>query len=365
MSLAASNNAEIFLKQNDELVNTLTGLQTAVMLEKNRKQELENIFTLMEQIAQAQEDIANFQSQQGQAKEAAFAQLDAQKQSFDLLTRREELERGLLNMREQDKTAAMALFQLENDRKTQLEAIQKIQNLPYEGVGGMKQRLQEVNDLYDQRQLKIKQTQEQTTEEQNSFSFGWAQATEKYRNSITTNSEYATKQMTNFTKGIEDVFVKFVQTGKLSFKDLANSMIAEFARIQAQKLLTSAMGGGGGGGFFGKILGSIFGGGGSTPFGGSVLGGAMANGGQVQGNTPYLIGERGPEMFVPQNAGKIVPNHALGGGGSNTVNNTTAVSYNISAVDAQSFKAMLARDPEFIHNVAEQGRRSMPIRSRR
>ena len=351
--------SQLFLKQDGELVNTLTALQTAVMLEKNRKQELENIITLMEQISQAQEDIANFQGQQSQAKEAAFEQLDAQKQSFDLLTRREQLERGLLNMREQDKTAAMALFELENDRKTQLEAIQKIQNLPFEGVGGMQQRLQEVNDLYDARLVKIKETQAQTTAEQESFSFGWAQATEKYRNSITTNAEYATKQMTNFTKGIEDVFVKFVQTGKLSFKDLANSMIAEFARIQAQKLLTSAMGGGGGGGFFGKILGSIFGG--ITGGGG---GGAMANGGQVQGNTPYVIGERGPELFVPQNAGKIVPNHALGGGGSNTVNNT-AVSYNISAVDAQSFKSMLARDPEFIHNVAEQGRRSMPIRSRR
>jgi phage-related minor tail protein len=79
---------------------------------------------------------------------------------------------------------------------------------------------------------------------------------------------------------------------------------------------------------------------------------------------PSIVGERGPELFVPQSAGRIVPNHALGGG-SNVVNNTTEVSYNISAVDAQSFKAMLARDPEFIHNVAEQGRRSLPIRSRR
>ena len=79
---------------------------------------------------------------------------------------------------------------------------------------------------------------------------------------------------------------------------------------------------------------------------------------------PSLVGERGPELFVPQSAGRIVPNNALGGTTSNTVNNT-AVTYAISAVDAQSFKSMLARDPEFIHNVAEQGRRSMPIRSRR
>jgi len=53
------------------------------------------------------------------------------------------------------------------------------------------------------------------------------------------------------------------------------------------------------------------------------------------------------------------------GGGSSVVNNTTEVTYSIQAVDASSFRSMLARDPEFIHNVAEQGRRSMPIRSRR
>jgi hypothetical protein len=79
---------------------------------------------------------------------------------------------------------------------------------------------------------------------------------------------------------------------------------------------------------------------------------------------PSLVGERGPELFVPQSAGKIVPNHALGGG-SSVVNNTTEVTYSIQAMDASSFRSMLARDPEFIHNVAEQGRRSLPIRSRR
>jgi hypothetical protein len=41
------------------------------------------------------------------------------------------------------------------------------------------------------------------------------------------------------------------------------------------------------------------------------------------------------------------------------------VTYSIQAVDASSFRSMLARDPEFIHNVAEQGRRQLPIRSRR
>lgn len=41
---------------------------------------------------------------------------------------------------------------------------------------------------------------------------------------------------------------------------------------------------------------------------------AKAEGGPVAGKTPYLIGERGPELFVPAGAGTIVPNDRLGGG---------------------------------------------------
>lgn len=344
---------KLYLQQDGALVKQLTGLQTAERLEKNRLQEIKNIIDLMEQQAEFAREIAELQNQQGQAKIQAFELLDAQKQQFDILMRREELERGILNLREQDKTAAQQLFDLENDRKKQLEEIQKIQNLPFEGVGGMKQRLEEVNAVYDARLARIKETQARTTEEQLSFSFGWAQATEKYRNSITTNAEYASKTMQTFTKGIEDAFVSFVRTGKLSFKDLANSMIADLVRIQAQKALSSLFGGGGGGGA-GGILGSL----------GSLFGGFFANGGMPPIGVPSIVGERGPELFVPQSAGRVIPNNALGGSSSNTVNNT-AVTYSIQAVDSQSFKALLARDPEFIHNVAEQGRRSLPIRSRR
>lgn len=39
-----------------------------------------------------------------------------------------------------------------------------------------------------------------------------------------------------------------------------------------------------------------------------------ADGGPVTGGTPYIVGERGPELFVPGANGSIVPNHGLGGG---------------------------------------------------
>jgi len=38
-----------------------------------------------------------------------------------------------------------------------------------------------------------------------------------------------------------------------------------------------------------------------------------ASGGPVSGNTPYLVGERGPELFVPAVSGSIVPNNSVGG----------------------------------------------------
>ena len=41
-----------------------------------------------------------------------------------------------------------------------------------------------------------------------------------------------------------------------------------------------------------------------------------ATGGSVMGGASYLVGERGPEVFVPSMSGQIIPNHRLGGGGS-------------------------------------------------
>lgn len=46
---------------------------------------------------------------------------------------------------------------------------------------------------------------------------------------------------------------------------------------------------------------------------------ARATGGPVSDGKPYLVGERGAEVFVPNTSGAIVPNHKLGGG-SVTVN---------------------------------------------
>ena len=56
--------------------------------------------------------------------------------------------------------------------------------------------------------------------------------------------------------------------------------------------------------------------------GGGLLGliPGLANGGPARAGRPHIVGERGPELFVPNSSGTVVPNHAMGGGASVTVN---------------------------------------------
>jgi hypothetical protein len=57
---------------------------------------------------------------------------------------------------------------------------------------------------------------------------------------------------------------------------------------------------------------------------GDRLGGARANGGPVTAGTPYLVGERGPEIVVPGRSGTVIPNNRIGvGGGGMVINITT------------------------------------------
>ena len=45
----------------------------------------------------------------------------------------------------------------------------------------------------------------------------------------------------------------------------------------------------------------------------------LATGGPAMANTPYIVGEKGPELFMPGRSGTVIPNDALGGGGTTNV----------------------------------------------
>jgi phage-related minor tail protein len=56
----------------------------------------------------------------------------------------------------------------------------------------------------------------------------------------------------------------------------------------------------------------------------------MADGGPVSAGSSYVVGEQGPELFVPHASGTIVPNNKMGGG-SGSGSGSVTVNYNIAA----------------------------------
>jgi len=119
------------------------------------------------------------------------------------------------------------------------------------------------------------------------------------------------EQATN-AKKVQDAFEKIATSVQDDIKEgikgliKGTSTLADMLNKVADKFLDlaidQAFGSFGGGGIFG-FLGNIF----------------KANGGPVAGGNPYVVGEKGPELFVPKASGTIVPNNQLGGGGSTSV----------------------------------------------
>tara|TARA_A100001035_G_C27777820_1_gene500025 strand:+ start:1026 stop:2705 length:1680 start_codon:yes stop_codon:yes gene_type:complete len=81
-----------------------------------------------------------------------------------------------------------------------------------------------------------------------------------------------------------------------------------------------------------------------------------AIGGSVQAGQPYMVGERGPEMFVPNQSGSIIPNDKLGGGGITVVNNVDASGAS-SDVDLKIRSAMQQSSQQTIASIQDLMRR--------
>jgi|TARA_R110000744_G_scaffold152542_1_gene266662 hypothetical protein len=144
-------------------------------------------------------------------------------------------------------------------------------------------------------------------------------------------------------------------TGAAKFSDamksMAKSVVDSLIKMLVQKYIVDAA--------FGFITASISGGGGGTngmTGGGNGISSAnysatAAIGGSVNRGQPTLVGERGQEVFVPNQNGAIIPNNKLGGGGSGVTVNQTI---NISTGVQQTVRAEIATLMPQIANASKQ-----------
>lgn len=151
------------------------------------------------------------------------------------------------------------------------------------------------------------------------FSAGTKKGFDDYRDNLNDTMEATRKATEKAFKGMEDALVDFAMTGKLNFRDLANSIVADLIRIQIRAAMSnvfSAIGG--------DLFGSLFS---STPSTGTA--GTRASGGPVGAGRSYLVGENGPELLTMGSSSGYVTPSAASAGGPITIN------YNIQSWDSR------------------------------
>jgi len=122
--------------------------------------------------------------------------------------------------------------------------------------------------------------------------------------------------------------VKGTATAKDAFRSMAADIISELYRIFVVKQIT---------GFITSGIQSAF-----MPREYSAPPVApRATGGPVSAGSPYLVGERGPELMIPSRSGTIIPNNKLGGGGGVVVNQTINVSTGVQQTVRAEIKQLM------------------------
>lgn len=147
-------------------------------------------------------------------------------------------------------------------------------------------------------------------------------------NSVVDLQRFTQSTMDAFTDGFSEA-IAGAKSFKDAFKDMARSIINDLIRMAVQYYITQQI--------FGALTNFISslgaGPAASTGSTGSSSLATAAVGGPASTGRPMLVGERGPELFIPSSAGQIVPNGRMGGGAvvNQTINISTGVAQTVRA----------------------------------
>jgi lambda family phage tail tape measure protein len=193
----------------------------------------------------------------------------------------------------------------------------------------------------DRHNLKMANLQNEQT-----FEFGFTNAMATYIDNTNNLAKQGSDAFNSMTTNMNSALDNFVKTGKLSFKSLARSIIQDLIAIQLKASANS-------------IFRSLFGGGFMNDKGGMELSGSLgfADGGSPPVGKASIVGERGPELFVPSGSGVIIPNGAMQGmGGSTNVTNNY-----INAIDTKSFEERLYGSSNAIWAANQYANKSLAV----
>jgi hypothetical protein len=202
------------------------------------------------------------------------------------------------------------LYDIQTKENVAVAEAQKIYTATRTSTENYNQQVAILNSLLQQGQI-----------DQQTYNRGLVEAKAKYDDVTIAVHQFGTDMAASIKNG--QLWGKSWQT---TLQSLGIDLVQLILKMTLLKTLTASMatsGGGGATGFFTTLLSGLTG---------------KAEGGPVSGDQAYLVGEQGPELFMPKSSGSIIPNDALKSAKMGEVHNTLHV-FNINGVqDFDSFK---------------------------
>ncbi len=140
--------------------------------------------------------------------------------------------------------------------------------------------------------------------------------------------------VTRSFRSVENTIARAVLSGKTSIGQLVDAILADFDRIATSQFIIKPIEGA-----IGSLISSLL-----------PIAGARASGGPVDAGSAYLVGERGPELFVPSSNGSIAPNAYPA---------RPAITLNVQARDAQSFLKSETQIAAMLSRALARGQRNL------
>ena len=134
-------------------------------------------------------------------------------------------------------------------------------------------------------------------------------------------------------RSVENTIARAALSGKMSIGKLVDSILADFDRITTSQFIVRPIEG-----VISTLIASLL----------PILG-ARAGGGPVDAGGAYLVGEQGPELFVPSSSGVIAPN----------AQSRPSITLNVQARDAQSFLKSETQIAAMLSRALARGQRNL------
>jgi lambda family phage tail tape measure protein len=259
------------------------------------------------------------------------------------------------HIRAEDLQLAKDLLEIESNRKKNSREISLNTDL---NLAAQTQLIERESQLANEAE-RLARARNQMTKElrEGSFGQGFGMAMQDAFRNMSTELERGQMAFESVMGNMNAALDNFVRTGKLSFKDLARSIIQDLIAIELKASAMAMFKSMGGMGMFSSLFAPANAGGYSTSMA------QFADGGEPPVGQPSIVGERGPELFVPKSSGTIIPNNMLGsamGGKQPSITYNGPYIANMSAIDTQSATQFLARNKSAVWAANQTAQRSLP-----